>query len=179
MTKTVDIILPVDPAHIAHQSVRTSASISGGVAVLRHYQPKEKVKTKQMLQALFTAAAKANGINWQETKNSYVIVNSLTYRFTIPESIPSKLKKLLSQGYEIRKNTKPDITDNLNKLLFDAMSKTMIYDDARVCEVHNLKKVYSLTPCIEISLTIDDSPMSTISQFCVKKLDRMAGLNNL
>jgi Holliday junction resolvase RusA-like endonuclease len=44
----------------------------------------------------------------------------------------------------------PDLTDNLQKPLFDAIKDRLIEDDCKVVEMHNLKKVWSEIPGIDI-----------------------------
>jgi Holliday junction resolvase RusA-like endonuclease len=58
---------------------------------------------------------------------------------------------LLESGEQIYKETKPDLTDNLMKGLFDAMNGIVFTDDARVCEVKS-KKIYGFVPRTELTL---------------------------
>jgi len=48
--------------------------------------------------------------------------------------------------------TRPDMTDNLNKLVFDAMKKIVYLDDSQVCVMDNLMKYYGLQPRTIIEL---------------------------
>ena len=50
------------------------------------------------------------------------------------------------------KITNPDIQDNLNKMVFDAMEKIVYTDDSRVVWLQDFKKYYGLTPQIIIEL---------------------------
>lgn len=69
-----------------------------------------------------------------------------------PLSSWSKKKKaLLESGEVIYKETKPDLTDNLMKGLFDALNGIVFTDDARVCKVES-KKIYGLVPRIELKV---------------------------
>jgi Holliday junction resolvase RusA-like endonuclease len=64
----------------------------------------------------------------------------------------SKKKRLeLESGAIIYKITKPDLTDNLMKGLFDAMNGISFTDDSRVCKVES-EKIYGLIPRTEVEL---------------------------
>lgn len=77
-----------------------------------------------------------------------VIVNNLTFYMPIPKSW-SEAEKEKHRGQPHIK--KPDI-DNLIKGLFDSANKYAWADDNQVCEIRNVKKVYSDDPRIEFSL---------------------------
>lgn len=55
----------------------------------------------------------------------------------------------LDSGITIHKDTKPDLTDNLMKGLFDAMQGIIFTDDSRVCKVES-SKIYGIIPRIEV-----------------------------
>ena len=151
---TLDIEIPIDPTQLAFQSVRSKTRNIGGKYKTHYYQPAEKMETKRYLKLLFAGYAKGL-VDLHAQKNSEVIVNKLEYRFPMPTSMPTKLQEIVKSGTQIvRKNTKPDLMDNMNKLLFDAMSKVLFYDDGRVCEMNNMRKIYSVNPGITINLTV-------------------------
>ena len=56
----------------------------------------------------------------------------------------------LESGAIMYKETKPDLTDNLMKGLFDAMNGIVFIDDARICEVKS-KKIYGFVPRTEVT----------------------------
>jgi len=56
----------------------------------------------------------------------------------------------LESGKIMYKETKPDLTDNLMKGLFDAMNGIVFIDDARICEVKS-KKIYGFVPRTEVT----------------------------
>lgn len=62
-----------------------------------------------------------------------------------------KKKASMEAGEIIYKETKPDLTDNLMKGLFDALNGIVFTDDARVCKVDS-KKIYGLVPRIELKV---------------------------
>lgn len=57
----------------------------------------------------------------------------------------------LESGTVIHKDTKPDLTDNLMKGVFDAMEGIVFTNDSRICEVSS-KKIYGFVPRTEIEL---------------------------
>jgi Holliday junction resolvase RusA-like endonuclease len=71
--------------------------------------------------------------------------------FSPLSSWSKKKKALLDEGAIIYKETKPDLTDNLMKGLFDALNGIVFTDDARVCKVES-KKIYGLIPRIELKV---------------------------
>lgn len=151
---TLNIEIPIDPTQLAFQSVRSKTRNIGGTHKTQYYQPAEKMQTKRYLKLLFAGYAKGL-VDLHAQKNSCVTINKLEYRFPMPPSMPAKLQEIVKSGTQIvRKNTKPDLMDNMNKLLFDAMSKVLFYDDGRVCEANNLRKIYSVNPGITINLTV-------------------------
>ena len=56
----------------------------------------------------------------------------------------------LESGEIIYKETKPDLTDNLMKGLFDAMNGIVFSDDARICQVKS-KKIFGFVPRTEVT----------------------------
>ena len=77
---------------------------------------------------------------------------SVEVLFVFPPLKSWSKKKLseLESGKIIYKDTKPDLTDNLMKGLFDAMNKIVYTDDARVCEVSS-KKIFGIVPRTEVT----------------------------
>lgn len=67
------------------------------------------------------------------------------------KSWSKKQKEALRQGQRIYKGTKPDLTDNLMKGLFDALNGLVFIDDARVVKVES-EKIYGEQPRIELEL---------------------------
>ena len=59
----------------------------------------------------------------------------------------------MASGGEIEKTTKPDLSDNLKKLLFDTFGGVVFKDDSLICKENNVSKVYSITAKIEIELS--------------------------
>jgi len=55
-------------------------------------------------------------------------------------------------GCRVFKVTKPDLSDNLNKMVFDAMNNLVFKDDSQIVLMENVRKFYGLTPKIIIYL---------------------------
>ena len=81
-----------------------------------------------------------------------VKVLRLLYVFPPLKSFTKKKMKALEKGHLLYKTTKPDLTDNLNKGLFDAMEGIIFNNDSQVCEINHAIKCYGLKPRTEIVL---------------------------
>ena len=77
-----------------------------------------------------------------------VAVNRILFVFPW---LTSHSKKARASG-ELRKTTKPDLTDNLMKGLFDAMQGVIYVNDSQVCHLGNADKIYGDRPRIEIEI---------------------------
>ena len=84
----------------------------------------------------------------------YQIIKQLPEDFQMFEKkvYIEKTFAFLSSGGEIEKTTKPDLSDNLKKLLFDTFGGVVFKDDSLICKENNVSKVYSITAKIEIEL---------------------------
>lgn len=58
--------------------------------------------------------------------------------------------KLFREGGIIEKTTKPDLSDNLKKLLLDSMGGLVYSDDSIICRENNVSKVYGIEGQITI-----------------------------
>lgn len=70
---------------------------------------------------------------------------SVTFIFPFPKSFSKAKLKQHDEGKVFFKTTKPDLTDNLMKGLFDAAQGVLFLNDSQVCEVHSVK-IYGHTP---------------------------------
>lgn len=66
-------------------------------------------------------------------------VKLLHYVFKYPKSMPKYKREARERIY---KYTKPDLHDNLNKALFDALEGVIWERDQNVVSINNLKKYY-------------------------------------
>ena len=77
-----------------------------------------------------------------------IAVTKLHYIFYPPKKYLTRI-----ENKELVLNvSRPDMTDNLNKLVFDAMKKIVYVDDSQICVMDNLMKFYGLQPKTIISL---------------------------
>ena len=75
----------------------------------------------------------------------------ILYVFPLLSSFTKKQKETIENGGIIYKDTKPDLTDNLNKGLFDACEGILYTNDSRVCKMDSVK-IYGTVPRIELEI---------------------------
>lgn len=122
---------------LAHQSVRKSR---GGA----FYQPKkvQKYKDRIRLDAISQLTLKFTA--WKEV----VIIDELTFIFPPIESLKAVDHAKIASGEIVYKQTKPDLTDNLQKAFIDALSGVLFKDDNIIVEENCVRKVYGHRPGI-------------------------------
>jgi len=81
-----------------------------------------------------------------------VEILSITYAFPAPKSLKKADRLQIEAGGYVPKTTKPDLTDNLNKGLIDALKGVVFADDSIIWRMNNVCKVYGKTPGIIIKL---------------------------
>jgi Holliday junction resolvase RusA-like endonuclease len=81
-----------------------------------------------------------------------VRINYITFVFPPLTNFPRWKLELLDKGTEIYKTTSPDLTDNLQKGLIDAMKGLVFSNDSIICVCGNVKKIYGREPRTEIEL---------------------------
>lgn len=79
---------------------------------------------------------------------------SATYIFTPPKSLKKSELKRLERGEKVYKITKPDLTDNLNKPVLDAMEGIVFDNDSRIAHIEKLEKRYGNEPKIIVKIWI-------------------------
>jgi Holliday junction resolvase RusA-like endonuclease len=79
-------------------------------------------------------------------------VTKLHYVFPIPKSFTKTKLRKIQMGGIIYKHTRPDLTDNLAKGLFDAMESVVFINDSLIVSLDDVKKYYGIQPRIEIEL---------------------------
>ena len=77
-------------------------------------------------------------------------VKSILYVFPILTSFPKWKRDLIKSGTIIHKSTKPDLTDNLQKGLFDALEGIIYVNDSLICKIGSLDKIYGDKPRTEV-----------------------------
>ena len=75
----------------------------------------------------------------------------VTYKFPVPKKLKKEILPLLSSGIVVPYMNTPDLHDNLNKPLFDALQDHFYLDDKQVVKAH-LEKIYAVKPGISLTL---------------------------
>lgn len=125
---TIRLCIPIKAE--PHQSVRMTRS---GHA----YQPKKITDYKKKIQEAVRDQLPDGFSPIKE--NTKIFISKLHYVFKYPSSTP-KYKK--QQDEILYKVTKPDLHDNLNKALFDALEGVVWERDQNVVGMDNVRKYY-------------------------------------
>lgn len=72
------------------------------------------------------------------------------YTFTLPKKAPKWVKDKIEASETVYKSTKPDLTDNLNKGIIDAITPLFMDDDSRIAHCH-MTKVYGKENRIDVA----------------------------
>jgi len=116
---------------------------------INSYQPKSVVQNEKNIRAQVLEQLPEDFRPFTEN----VIVTKLHFVFSPLKGFSKKKLKLIEDGALIYKNTKPDLTDNLSKSLFDAMEGIVYDNDSRIVAMDNLKKYYGFRPRIELDIS--------------------------
>lgn len=125
----------------AKQSVKFTRS---GIA----YTPKNKRLAQEYIKLCILQQLP---YNFKMLQNGIIILK-LLYVFPLLKNIKKADKETIKKGGYILKTTEPDLADNLNKMLFDAMQGIIYYNDSQVCQILRLIKVFGELPRTEIEL---------------------------
>ena len=143
--RKIEIVLHGQP--MPKQSVKQGKTFKGKKIF---YQPKKLVDRKKDYIQQIKQQIPANF----KLFTKWVHVTELTFVFeplVKHKKIKYKMEHLSNGGY-YENTTKPDLTDNLNKLPFDCMSGLVFDEDSRISKMNNVSKVYGLEPKIIIKL---------------------------
>lgn len=110
------------------------------------YQPKKIIKEEKNIRAQIVAQLPEGFQPFTKA----VVIRSLCFMFPLPKSSTKKRKDLVDLGANVYKITRPDLTDNLMKGLFDAMKGVVFLDDSQVALIQRVSKIYHTTPGIKI-----------------------------
>lgn len=118
------------------------------IYTVQHYQPTEMItRTKDYISQIKQQLPK-DFIRFE----SRVHVKMMHFIFTPLKSFSKKIIGSISNGEIVYKETKPDLPDNLKKLVNDSMSELVFKDDSIIVSEDNVKKYYGIVPCIKIEL---------------------------
>ncbi|TSE11303.1 RusA family crossover junction endodeoxyribonuclease [Aquimarina algiphila] len=133
----------------AKQSARFRiAKGRNGKSFVSSYQKKEVVQNERNIAYDVKSQLPLNHIPYDNA-----IGVKVTFVFPPLKSWTKKKLAFLKEGGIIYKITKPDLTDNLMKGLFDAMGGIVFTDDARICKVSSTK-IYGLVPRTEVTINV-------------------------
>lgn len=121
-----------------HQSVRVTRTG-------RTYQPKKILDYKSNVQEAVREQL-PSGFSCIKA-DTPIHITKLHYVFQYPKSMP----KYKRQGM-VYKHTKPDLHDNLNKALFDALEGIVWQRDQNVVAMDDVKKYYASEDAIIINI---------------------------
>ena len=83
-----------------------------------------------------------------------IIVEELCFIFPPLKTFTKKTKEKVNNGGIVFKSTKPDLTDNLSKALFDAMQGLVYLNDSQVVMMKNVRKIYGNEPGITLTISV-------------------------
>ena len=83
-----------------------------------------------------------------------IAVTELVFIFPPLKSMSKQTIAEIESGEVVYKTTKPDLTDNLSKGLFDALQGVVYLNDSQICAMDNVKKIYGEQPGIRLKLKI-------------------------
>ena len=150
--QTIKIFIPGIPK--PKQSVRSRiVAPKNGKPFVTHYQSQEVKKQERAIAAIVSEQLPENFI----CHDGPIEVVSLKFAFPITSSLRAAEKKMIAAGIDLPKITKPDLTDNLSKGLFDAMEGIVYTNDSKVFKVTNSTKVLSSRPGIYLRMHLYDS----------------------
>lgn len=136
--------LPGDSYEVIQQKCKTGEKIKRGFVM--HYQSKEVKSAESNIRSIVINQLPQGFIPFSKGIN----ITKLHYSFPPLKSFSKKILARINSGEEIIKTTKPDLTDNLNKGVFDALQGLVFINDSQICGMDNCKKFYSKIPGIHL-----------------------------
>lgn len=137
----------------AKQSARFRAhqrtAVENGKLITRPAIASFKEKSVKSYEQAIALMAKAQMKN--TPLMSGAIHATVLYYFRHPKKIPRSMHQKMFAGERVYKITKPDLTDNLQKGLFDSLEGIAFTNDSQVAKM-TVEKLYSHTPRIEVTL---------------------------
>ena len=116
------------------------AQNKAGKQFIRSYQKKEVVDNEANIAYIVMQQLPKDFIPFDKA-----VAVKVEYVFPPPSGWSKKKILQLKNGEIIYKDTKPDLTDNLNKGLIDALSGIVYVNDSRIAEIYAVK-YYGLVP---------------------------------
>jgi len=130
---------------MAKQSVKQGRSRSGKVVF---YTPKRLADRKLIMQLSLKSQLPC-GFQPIETP---VTICKLHFVSSPPKSMPKNILQKVANNEIVFKFTRPDLPDNLKKLVIDSMTGIVFKDDSLIVAEDDVKKYYGLRPQTIIEL---------------------------
>lgn len=140
---TLSFYFDIEP--MAKQSARF-AIIGGHV---KSYQTKE-VKSYERAIGFMAKSQLPKGF---VLKTGKIKIESMTFAFKAPKSLKKSERQIIDNGGWLIKTTKPDLTDNLMKPIFDALQGIVYKGDQQIYEMNNIKKVWRTVAGISLTIS--------------------------
>lgn len=80
-----------------------------------------------------------------------IVIKNLSFVFPMLKNTPKYKKKMVEEGINLFKDTKPDM-DNLQKNTWDVCEGILFTNDSRIVLIEKMKKIYGLKPRIEFEI---------------------------
>lgn len=123
----------------------------------RKYQPKENVEWKGYIRMVATQTLPSG---WTPV-DCPVRIKKALFVFAPVKSLKAAQRRIIEAGGFVSKTTKPDLTDNLFKGVIDALTGILYRDDALICGLDGVEKVYGRIPRIELVFDIQRKPLAS------------------
>lgn len=144
MKKTFEFLILGTP--VPKQSARFRVQKFGNKTAVVSYQSKKVKKAEQ--NTAFDVKS--------QLPDSFELLDcpleaNVVFVFHPPKGWPKYKKEALRNGNIFYKETRPDLTDNLMKGLFDAMQGIVFSDDSRIVKVSSMK-IYGYQPMTSVTI---------------------------
>lgn len=107
------------------------------------YTPRQTIEYEKLVRASYT------GVSKMFFDKNIPLEISIIALFSVPQSISKRLKNSMLKG-DILPTKKPD-SDNIIKIILDALNGICYHDDSQICRIYFEKK-YSEIPKVEITI---------------------------
>jgi len=118
-------------------------------AARRTYQPTEVVDWKNYIRLMARQQLPEDFKTWESVALEVFVI----YEFLPPKFLKAGDQFVINAGGKVWKKTRPDVNDNLNKGLFDALTGIVWKDDALICKL-TAHKVYSNKELTTVTVTV-------------------------
>lgn len=112
------------------------------------YQPAKVRNYEEYLKKLAMEQLPSGFFQFQKI----VIVEEIVFAFRFLSSHPKKLREKYDDGIVKLKTTSPDLAENLNKAVWDALEGTVIKNDSLIASIEKQVKIYAPVSYIYIKL---------------------------